>query len=65
MNRVADNELRDFIHAFGRRNYETNEKHLLAALHARFYGRENPWQLLYRCEHLKLICTTNEQITLL
>ena len=65
MNRVTDNELIDFVHAFGRRNDETNEKHLLAALLARFYGRENPHQLLYRCEHLRLISTDNKQITLL
>ena len=64
MNRVTDNELTDFVHAFGRRNYETNEKRLLAALHGRFYGREDPRQLLYRCEHLHLIRSNGETITL-
>lgn len=65
MNRVTDNELADFIHDFGWRNSETNEKRLLAKLTARFYGRENPRQLLYRCEHLHLIRTDDEKITIL
>lgn len=65
MNRVTDNELTDFVHAFRRRNDETNEKHLLTALHGRFYAREDPRQLLYRCEHLHLTKTNGEKITLL
>ena len=65
MNRVTDNELIDFIHAFGRRNYETNEKRLMSVLNGHFYGRENPKQLLYRCEHLHLIKTDNQNITIL
>ena len=65
MNRVTDNELADFIHDFGWRNSETNEKRLLAVLKARFYGREPARQLLYRCEHLHLIKTNDEQITII
>ena len=63
--KVKDSELKDFIREFARRNYQTNEQRLLSVLKAKFYGRENPKQLLYRCEHLELIRTNNEQITIL
>ena len=63
--RVKDNELIDFIHAFARRNFETNEKRLLSVLKGHFYGREDARQLLYRCEHLHLIRTDDQNITFL
>ena len=61
--KVKDEELIDYFSGLRRSLWQTTETRLLSMLKGRFYGRENPKQLLYRCEGLKLIERDNEQIT--
>lgn len=61
--RVKDEELIDYFSGLRRSLWQTTETRLLSMLKGRFYGRENPKQLLYRSEDLKLIERDNEQIT--